>query len=259
MPSDTSFKFSSQAKKKTATKMSLVTLDPNKPKILTATNSVSSPNIRTTPPQSPPTPHKIELVEEETRRKLRSHVLRTSGDDGIGFVRNSSVKKTVFQNGSLPAKAIQTSPRKLEAQEKTTGSTNQVVQTSLNNNNNKGPKKKVSFIDNDKPTNGSVKSFMPIRRSERRREKKNQTSDIIQKLKEVDNDDSVLPLKVVKFPGKNRGVVPTKKLSKGDFVVEYSGELIEHTTAEERENRYAMDISKGCYMYYFKTNGKHYW
>ena len=46
---------------------------------------------------------------------------------------------------------------------------------------------------------------------------------------------------------------------RGDFVVEYSGELIEHTTAEERENRYAMDISKGCYMYYFKTNGKHYW
>jgi len=99
---------------------------------------------------------------------------------------------------------------------------------------------------------------MPIRRSERRREKKNQTSDIIQKLKEVDNDDSVLPLKVVEFPGKNRGIVPTIKLSKGDFVVEYSGELIEHTTAEERENRYAMDISKGCYMYYFKTNGKHY-
>ena len=41
--------------------------------------------------------------------------------------------------------------------------------------------------------------------------------------------------------------------------MEYSGELIEHTTAEERENKYAMDVSKGCYMYYFKTNGKHYW
>ena len=129
---------------------------------------IRSPNKRTTPPQSPPTPHKIELVEDETRRKLRSHVLRTSGDDGIRFVRNSSVKKTVFQNGASPAKDIRTSPKKVEAQEKTTGSTNQVVQTSLNNN-NKGPKKKVSFINNDKPTNGSVKSFMPIRRSERRR------------------------------------------------------------------------------------------
>ena len=28
---------------------------------------------------------------------------------------------------------------------------------------------RLSFVDNDKPTNGSVKSFMPIRRSERRR------------------------------------------------------------------------------------------
>lgn len=264
MSFDTLFKFtSSQAETKIATKMPLVTLDPNKPKLLTATISVRSPNKRTTPPQSPPTPHKIELVEDETRRKLRSsqsngvssndsETASTSSDDGIRFVPTSSVKKTLFQNGSSPAKAIRTSPRKVEAQEKTT----QVVQTSLNNN--KGPKKKLSFVDNDKPTNGSVKSFMPIRRSERRREKKNQTSDIIQKLKEVDNDESLLPLKVVEFPGKNRGIVPTIKLSKGDFVVEYSGELIEHTTAEERENRYAMDISKGCYMYYFKTNGKHY-
>lgn len=99
---------------------------------------------------------------------------------------------------------------------------------------------------------------MPIRRSERR-PKKNQTTDITQRLSEAGPDDSKLPLKVCNIVGKNRGVVPTKKLFKGEFVVEYAGELIEHSTAEERENRYAMDISKGCYMYYFKTNGKHYW
>merc|ERR1712226_292440 len=53
---------------------------------------------------------------------------------------------------------------------------------------------------------GKSKSFMPIRRSERWRGKKNQTSDtIMKKLQEVDNDDSVVlpPLKVVKFPGQN--------------------------------------------------------
>ncbi len=48
-------------------------------------------------------------------------------------------------------------------------------------------------------------------------------------------------------------------LIRGDFVVEYAGELIEQTTAEERENQYALDVSKGCYMYYFKADGKHYW
>ena len=40
--------------------------------------------------------------------------------------------------------------------------------------------------------------------------------------------------------------------------MEYAGELIENSTAEERENEYAMDVSKGCYMYYFKNNRKHY-
>jgi len=117
----------------------------------------------------------------------------------------------------------------------------------------------LSFVDGDKSSsNNSVKAFMPIRRSERRPGKKNQTADIIQRLSEAGPDDSKLPLKICNIPGKNRGVVPTKKLMKGEFVVEYAGELIEHSTAEERENRYAMDISKGCYMYYFKTNGKHY-
>ena len=116
---------------------------------------------------------------------------------------------------------------------------------------------RLSFVDADKSTN-TVKAFMPIRRSERR-PKKNQTADITQRLSEAGPDDSKLPLKVCNIVGKNRGVVPTKKLFKGEFVVEYAGELIEHSTAEERENRYAMDISKGCYMYYFKTNGKHYW
>ena len=48
-------------------------------------------------------------------------------------------------------------------------------------------------------------------------------------------------------------------ICRGDFVVEYAGELIEHSTAEERENEYGMDVSKGCYMYFFKKNGKRYW
>ena len=227
---------------------------------------------------------KLQDVDNEESVVLPLKVVKMTGQNvsktassNVGgirlFAQTSSVKKeTLFQNGSLPSKAIQTSPRKVEAKEKTREiefpkkptdptTTPLMVQKSLKNN-KKGPQKKFSFVDNNKSTttNGSVKSFMPIRRSERRREKKNQTSDIIQKLKEVvDNDDSVLPLKVVEFPGKNRGVVPTTKLSKGDFIVEYSGELIKHTVAKERENCYAMDISKGCYMYYFKTNGKHYW
>ena len=53
-------------------------------------------------------------------------------------------------------------------------------------------------------------------RSLRRPKKKvaDQTADIIQRLSEVGPDDSKLPLKIVIFPGKNRGIVPTKKLTK---------------------------------------------
>lgn len=233
--------------------MPLLTLDPNKP-------PTRSPHKRATPPQSPPTPHKIELIEDDHRRLLRSSISSdngvsssssTSSEEGI-CVGNNIAKKKLFTNGDCSS-GLQnhvvikqrTSPRKAEE------SKNNLLK-------DKGPKKKLSFVDSDKSTtNNSVKSFMPIRRSERR-PKKNQTADIIQRLSESGPDDSKLPLKIVNIPGKNRGVAPTKKLTKGEFVVEYAGELIEHSTAEERENRYAMDISKGCYMYYFKTNGKHY-
>ena len=48
-------------------------------------------------------------------------------------------------------------------------------------------------------------------------------------------------------------------ICRGELAVEYAGELVERSTAEERENEYGLDVSTGCYMYYFKTNGKHYW
>merc|ERR1711899_123219 len=222
-----------------------------------------SPHKRgTTPPQSPPTPHKIELIEDsDCHRKLRSSTSSDSGSSSSSLTSSEeglTVKKNLFQttngnsNGTSIRTIVRTSPRKTEVD-----NTSVKLTITLPTKDNKGPKKKLSFVDGDKSANNSVKAFMPIRRSERR-PKKNQTADIIQKLQSIGNDDSRLPLEIRDIPGKNRGVVPTKKLSKGDFVVEYAGELIEHTTAEERENKYAMDVSKGCYMYYFKTNGKHY-
>ena len=50
-----------------------------------------------------------------------------------------------------------------------------------------------------------------------------------------------------------------KTFNKGDFVVEYAGELIDIGTAKDLESKYSMDASKGCYMYYFKHKGKQYW
>ena len=74
----------------------------------------------------------------------------------------------------------------------------------------------------------------------------------------IGNDDSKLPLKVVCMPGKNRGIVTKNAFCKGDFVVEYAGEMIDEKEAKEREMLYAQDMSKGCYMYYFQSNGVHF-
>ena len=58
---------------------------------------------------------------------------------------------------------------------------------------------------------------------------------------------------------KGRGVSSVRRISKGEFVVEYSGDLIDVKMAKERETKYAMDLSKGCYMYYFRANNRQYW
>ena len=47
-------------------------------------------------------------------------------------------------------------------------------------------------------------------------------------------------------------------ICRGELAVEYAGELVERSTAEERENKYGLDVSTGCYMYYFKRDEKGY-
>lgn len=64
--------------------------------------------------------------------------------------------------------------------------------------------------------------------------------------------------KIRHFEDKGRGVVAAKDFNKGDFVVEYSGDLIDIVAAKLREEQYAKD-GMGCYMYYFKHNDQQYW
>ncbi|CAH0548989.1 unnamed protein product [Brassicogethes aeneus] len=65
-------------------------------------------------------------------------------------------------------------------------------------------------------------------------------------------------LKVCDFEGKGRGVIATKDFEKGDYVIEYAGELIDTLEAKKREEQYAQDQTTGCYMYYFKHNEQQY-
>lgn len=61
------------------------------------------------------------------------------------------------------------------------------------------------------------------------------------------------------FEGKGRGIVAARDFNKGDFVVEYSGELIDLTEAKLREEKYSQDQNTGCYMYYFKHQNQQFW
>merc|ERR1719319_1949235 len=98
-----------------------------------------------------------------------------------------------------------------------------------------------------------------VRRSDRKTASeilKLETDRIIEQLKK-DNDEG-FGIKVEVFPEKGRGIVTTRDRKKGEFVVEYAGDLINIDSANERETEYSMDVSKGCYMYYFKHQGKQY-
>ena len=64
---------------------------------------------------------------------------------------------------------------------------------------------------------------------------------------------------VIDIEGKGRGVVATKEFERVDFVVEYAGELVNITTAKQREELYEKDEQVGCYMYYFIHKNKQYW
>lgn len=54
-------------------------------------------------------------------------------------------------------------------------------------------------------------------------------------------------------------MITTRHFCRGEFVVEYAGELVDLAEARIREGLYAQDQNKGCYMYYFKHKGQQYW
>ena len=68
-------------------------------------------------------------------------------------------------------------------------------------------------------------------------------------------------LQVSDIPGKGKGVVTTRKYSKGEFICEYVGELLPYQEAKEREEKYIKESEgpyKG-YMYFFSIKNKTFW
>lgn len=102
---------------------------------------------------------------------------------------------------------------------------------------------------NDTKSN-KLTDYFPVRRSVRK------TKKTVLEEKQKSIEEAVLSekddgLEVHMFVGKGRGIISTKEFQRGDFVVEYSGELISIEEAKIREVIYAQDQNTGCYMYYF--------
>ena len=113
------------------------------------------------------------------------------------------------------------------------------------------------LVDEVLETGGKV-LYMGRRKSTRR------TGAILQMEKDAaiearlrSNVDSDL-LQVVDIEGKGRAVKTLQPISKADYVVEYAGDLIDAGVAKDKEEEYAMDLSKGCYLFYFLVGGKKY-
>ncbi|XP_031832064.2 SET domain containing 8 [Nomia melanderi] len=108
-----------------------------------------------------------------------------------------------------------------------------------------------------KSTNHKLTDYFPVRRSVRKSKK------AVLEEKQRDMENKVLcqveeGLEVRHFAGKGRGVITTREFAKGEFVVEYVGELIDQVTAKKREKIYAQDQNTGCYMYYFQHRNHQY-
>ncbi|XP_043290143.1 histone-lysine N-methyltransferase PR-Set7 [Venturia canescens] len=125
----------------------------------------------------------------------------------------------------------------------------------LKYNSNIGPCTVDSTLESK--TNHKVSEYFPVRRSVRKSKK------TVLEEKQRDLENKVVcqvedGLEVRHFVGKGRGVVTTRTFNKGEFVIEYIGDLVDQVTAKKREAIYAQDQNTGCYMYYFQHRGQQY-
>lgn len=100
-----------------------------------------------------------------------------------------------------------------------------------------------------------ITEHFPLRRSSRQTKsmvEKEKFDAMAEKLKNKEEEG------IEKFATEEKGwgVRSTRPFSKGEFICEYSGELISAEEAKDREARYALVPEVGCYMYYFEFLGR---
>lgn len=119
----------------------------------------------------------------------------------------------------------------------------------------KGRKKKERKKGEKQSRQTEVSEYFAVRRSSRR------CKSAIEGEKQKELEEALVSgkedgLEVKEVEGKGRGVFSQHKFTKGQFVCEYAGELIDYQTAKEREKLYEGKTEFGCYMYYFTFKNK---
>ncbi|TRY93997.1 hypothetical protein DNTS_032818 [Danionella cerebrum] len=102
-----------------------------------------------------------------------------------------------------------------------------------------------------------VTDYFPIRRSSRK-SKSELKCEEKQHIDMLITDGIEKGMMVRYIEGKGRGVFTTQLFQKGQFVVEYHGDLLQMEDARRREAAYAQDPNTGCYMYYFQYQSRTY-
>lgn len=101
--------------------------------------------------------------------------------------------------------------------------------------------------------------FYPIRRRSVRKTKKAVEQEYLRTIEKAIEQQCEDGLVVKLFKDKGRGICAGRPFARGEFVVEYIGDLIEQNEADRREEIYAKDSAFGCYMYYFKHKEQQWW
>lgn len=101
--------------------------------------------------------------------------------------------------------------------------------------------------------------YFPVRRRSVRKTKKAVEQEYLRTIEKAIEQQCEDGLVVKLFKDKGRGICAGHPFARGEFVVEYIGDLIEQNEADRREEIYAKDSAFGCYMYYFKHKEQQWW
>lgn len=182
-------------------------------------------------------------------------ITKENDDDGdLAVALTDVVPAAIFEETppQPPAKEI------LNANNQCVQQNNKLKITNNNNNNHTTNAKTTSNTTGASTKATKLTDFFPVRRSVRKT-KKAVELEHLRSIEAAIRNQQEDGLVVTEFPGKGRGIMAARRFARGEFVIEYIGDLIDMNEANRREQLYAKDEKTGCYMYYFKHNNQQLW